>query len=78
MDKDVQYIIIFAVVLIVVGTVAIVVLGEEGSAFEDLDLSTGFGFIPEEVLGLPIGWVASGLLLVVALLLFYQFVWRKR
>ena len=78
MRKDALYIIVASVGLIIVGTVAIVLLGAEDSDFADLDLSTGFGLFTEEVFGLPLGWVVSGVLLVVAVALFYLFVWRKK
>ena len=75
MKKDAQTIILVAIVLIVVGTVAIVMLD---TSFADMNLNTGFGLFPEEIAGLPLGWVVSGVLLIVALILFYLFVWRKR
>ena len=78
MRKDALYIIVAGIALIAIGTVAIVILGAEDSSFADLNLSTGFGLFPEEILGLPLGWVVSGVLLVVALALFYLYVWRKR
>ena len=78
MRKDVLYIIVAAVGLIIVGTVGIVLLGAEDSTFADLNLSTGFGLFTDEIFGLPLGWVVSAVLLVVALILFYLFVWRKR
>ena len=78
MKKDALYILIGAAILVVIGVVGIVMLGAEDSAFADLNLSTGFGLIPSEVLGFPIGWVASAVLLILALILFYIFVWSKR
>ncbi|NHJ01286.1 MAG: hypothetical protein EAX86_04045 [Candidatus Heimdallarchaeota archaeon] len=78
MKKDALYILVGAAILIIIGIVGIVILGDENSAFADLNLSTGFGLIPDTILGLPIGWVASGLLLVIAVILFYVFVWKKK
>lgn len=78
MRKDALYIIVAGVGLIIVGTVAIVLLGAEDSSFADLNLSTGFGLFQDEMFGLPLGWVVSFVLLIVALALFYLFVWRKR
>lgn len=80
MRKDVLYILIVAAVLIIIGVPAIVLLdtyfGEESE--NPVNLSTGFGLIPEDILGIPIGWIISAILLIIALILFYVFVWIKR
>jgi uncharacterized membrane protein len=75
MDKDVQNILIAAAILVVIGVVGIVALD---TLLADTNFSTGFGFFEDEYFGLPLGWVASGVLLVIAVVLFYLFVWRKR
>jgi hypothetical protein len=75
MEKDVQNILIAAAILVVIGVVGIVALD---TLLADVNFSTGFGLFEDEIFGLPLGWVISGILLVIAVILFYLFVWRKQ
>lgn len=60
-SKEVTGILVIGLVLIVVGAVGIVVLGDENGSFQDLNLSTGFGIIPD-INEVPITFTDPGLL----------------
>jgi hypothetical protein len=60
-SKEIQGILVIGLVLIVVGAVGIVVLGDENGSFQDLDLSTGFGIIPD-INEVPITFTDPGIL----------------
>lgn len=60
-NKEVAGILVVGLLLVVVGTVGIVMLGDENGAFTDLNLSTGLGIIPD-INEFPITFTDPGLL----------------